>query len=543
MPHALRALSFTLLLTACGSGQKTPPGPQPDVTSPTVTLNGQGSVHGEFRFRAEARDDVALRDVRFFDNGLLIATDPSAPYETTRTYTSAENGPHTIKAVATDRSGNSAEASETFTVQVQPPPRPDTTKPTVTMVAQGRPDGRFTFVAQASDDVGIRDVRFFDNEVLIATDAAAPYEVTPGYTPQDDGAHTVRGVATDTSGNTAEAMVTVMLQLTPRPTSFHTVTTAMTGHTGALTTASPTVKVLDQFERPMADVPVSWGTERSQGWVFPRTSTTDVQGLAQADWILGDAPQQALTARVAGLPDVTWTGTAAPLATQANSVHLNFKTPDAKAYRISVQPVKAVRDTYFAAATIQDAYFGLQRHGDGNGGILIFSVWDTTGPATVIRPGDGTYCLDFGNEGTGKSCRLPLQWSLGERFTFEVTVTPVGNDADLTVIVTRGTGQRIDLGTIRHSGAVKLDHAYSFAEDYGPASASCLTTGERLTRISPLQALVNGQWQTFKTGRFTSYYPRTRCGNIYFGNQDGDFLLGTGGRLVSDPNIQQLTLP
>lgn len=543
MPNALRALSLTLLLTACGGGQTPPTGPQPDSTLPTVTLTGQGSARGEFRFQAEARDDIAVRDVRFFDNGVLIATDAAAPYEVTRTYTSADNGSHVIKAVATDSSGNSAEVSETFTVQVQPPPRPDTTNPTVTVTAQGKPDGRFSFVAQASDDVAIRDVRFFDNDKLIATDTAAPYEITPGYTPQDDGEHTIRAVATDTSGNAAEAMVTVMLQLTPRPSSFKTVTTALTGNTGALTTTSPTVKVLDQFGRPMAGVPVTWEAESGQGWVFPHASATDAQGQALADWVLGDAPQQVLTARVAGLPDVTWKGTAAPLATQANSVHLNFDTPAATAYRISIQPVKAVRDTYFAAATIQDAYFGLQRHGDGSSGILIFSVWDTTGPATVIRPGNGTYCLDFGNEGTGKSCRLPLQWSLGERFTFEVTVTPVGNDADLTVIVTRGNGQRIDLGTIRHTGAVKLNHAYSFTEDYGPASASCLATGERLTRISPLEALVNGQWQTFKTGRFTSYYPRTRCGNIYFGNQEGDFLLGTGGRLVSDPKVQQVTLP
>ena len=239
-----------------------------------------------------------------------------------------------------------------------------------------------------------------------------------------------------------------------------------------------------------------------------------------------------------------FTGTSTILATQANSVHLNYYTAPASAYRISVTPLKDAVPTYFSAATIQDAYFGVQRTGDGTTGMLIFSVWDTSGPATIVEQGDADRCVDFGNEGTGKSCRTDINWTAGETFTFEVNVTPLGSNADLAVHVQRSsTGQRIYLGKLRHTGVIQLTHAYAFVEDYGQVSSNCLTTGERLTKVSALQARVNNIWQIYKDVEFTSYYKRTRCGNIYFGLQDGQFVFGTGGNLVSNPNITRLSIP
>lgn len=542
-------LTIALILTACGGGSTGPTSPPSDTINPSITLAADTTNLAlptpSVTYTATATDNVALRDVRFFDNGTLLSTDTEAPYQLIRPYSSADNGTHRIKAVATDTSANSAEAQVEVHIALPTPPTPDTQKPYVRLQSFPNGSGSFRFEVIASDNVAVKDVRFFDNGVLFNTDTTAPYTANRTYTAADNGQHVIRVVATDTSGNTEEtsANVDVTVSEPSRAAQLTAVNPTITGNQGGMTTTTPTVKVIDQYGQPMRNIPVNWQVDQGQGWAFARTAVTDANGEAQADWILGSNTQQQLQATVQGLPIVQFQASATAISTQANSVHLNFATPQATAYRIAIKPSKATRNTYFAAATIQDAYFGLQRQGDGTEGMLIFSVWDNTGPATVIRTGNADTCMNFGGEGEGKSCRKYLQWTLDETFTFEATVVPAGNDADVTVIATRGNGERIDLGTIRHSGALKLTFADAFVEDYGAPSSSCLTTGERLTHVSPLEALVSGTWTTIKTASFSSYYPRTRCGNIYFSSGNGQFIFGTGGHLASDPKVNQLTLP
>lgn len=333
---------------------------------------------------------------------------------------------------------------------------------------------------------------------------------------------------------------------TPAPAPIPTLAaqkTTFIGNIGALTSSTPTVQVVDQSGQPLANIEVQWVVTGGTGWVYP-IGKTDIHGYARANWILGPESAQSLQASVTGTAPVNMSAQATTFTTQANSVHLYSFTAPATDYKIAVQPLQEATPTYFAAANVQDGYFGVQRTGAGTAGLLIFSVWDAAGPATVISAGTTDGCIDFGNEGTGKSCRKAVQWTDGETFTFELGVVPVGNDADMTVYATRSsTGERIHMGTLRHAGPVTLTSAAAFVEDYGQPSSNCLSTGARKTRVSPLQAKIGGTWQTINTASFDSYYPRTRCGNILFGKQDGWFLLGTGGRLVSDPAITTLTLP
>lgn len=109
---------FNLLFTVTDN-----PAPLPkDQAAPTVALTANPATltaTGPVTFRADAQDDVAVQDVKFYDGDTLLGTDDAAPYEWTQNYAAADNGIHTIRAVATDTSGNTAEAQTKLTVDIR----------------------------------------------------------------------------------------------------------------------------------------------------------------------------------------------------------------------------------------------------------------------------------------------------------------------------------------------------------------------------------------------------------------------------------------
>lgn len=100
---------------AAGGGDK-------DTNKPTVNLiisPKNLTAAGEVTFSADAKDDKEVAKVEFYDNGKLLGTDDSAPYEWTVKYSSNDNGSHDIKAVASDKSGNKGEDTGTLTVDIK----------------------------------------------------------------------------------------------------------------------------------------------------------------------------------------------------------------------------------------------------------------------------------------------------------------------------------------------------------------------------------------------------------------------------------------
>ena len=88
-----------------------------------VTAPADGAiVSGTVPLSATASDNVGVAGVRFFvDNNQLGAEDPSAPYgPVSWNTTTANNGTHTLKAVARDAAGNTT-TSATVTVTVANP--------------------------------------------------------------------------------------------------------------------------------------------------------------------------------------------------------------------------------------------------------------------------------------------------------------------------------------------------------------------------------------------------------------------------------------
>jgi len=101
----------------------------PDTTPPTVSIstpvNGS-TVSGTVTISANASDNVAVASVQFqLDGASLGSPDTSSPYTVSWTTTTASNGSHTLSAIATDKAGNSAKATNvTVTVNNTAPAPP-----------------------------------------------------------------------------------------------------------------------------------------------------------------------------------------------------------------------------------------------------------------------------------------------------------------------------------------------------------------------------------------------------------------------------------
>ena len=94
-----------------------------------------------------------------------------------------------------------------------PAPAPDTDAPVVTLASPGDTVGdTVTLEADATDDTGVTEVRFFADDALIDSDASAPYSVDWDTTGTADGEVVLTAEAEDAAGNigtSAEVVVTV----------------------------------------------------------------------------------------------------------------------------------------------------------------------------------------------------------------------------------------------------------------------------------------------------------------------------------------------
>ncbi|WP_372409216.1 ricin-type beta-trefoil lectin domain protein [Streptomyces luteireticuli] len=90
------------------------------------------------------------------------------------------------------------------------------------------------------------------------------------------------------------------------------------------------------------------------------------------------------------------------------------------------------------------AYTGMQANGPGEKRTFLFSVWD----AKEAKPGSrGSYCVDFGGEGEGKSCRIKYDWKEGR--TYRTRVAAEGDRWFGVTVTDETTGGSFKLGSIR----------------------------------------------------------------------------------------------
>lgn len=131
---SLLALTGTLL-AACNTSVGDISIPALTVTvAPTPLLNA-----GPVAFKATATDESGINKVEFYDNGTLVSTDTSAPYEASKSYTFADNGSRTIMVKAYDGSGNVATKTAPLTVAIADRNEPNDSVAAATPLSIGTP--------------------------------------------------------------------------------------------------------------------------------------------------------------------------------------------------------------------------------------------------------------------------------------------------------------------------------------------------------------------------------------------------------------------
>ncbi|THF87692.1 hypothetical protein E7T09_00120 [Deinococcus sp. KSM4-11] len=133
--NRLYALSLIVLtgglLSSCAPSDHTPPTVSVSA-SPTPLL-----VPGVATFTATATDAGGIAKVDFYDNGTLVQSDTSAPYNVTKPYAATDVGDHTIEARAYDKAGNLAKATATLSVTATDASEPNDTTDKATALAIG----------------------------------------------------------------------------------------------------------------------------------------------------------------------------------------------------------------------------------------------------------------------------------------------------------------------------------------------------------------------------------------------------------------------
>jgi len=174
--------------------------------SPTGTLHmvhPSGTIRPGARmyFRADATDDVHVRNVEFWVGGARARTDGAYPYEFSwLAETNQVGGVFNIRARVSDTGGNFRWIDLAQPLVVQP----DNVAPTVVITSPNVsvPSGEgFIVDASVTDDVGATDFVFFINGIQVGADQVAGNQWRVFPPPGLVGPHTLRMEAYDPSGN------------------------------------------------------------------------------------------------------------------------------------------------------------------------------------------------------------------------------------------------------------------------------------------------------------------------------------------------------
>lgn len=193
----------------------------PDMIPPIAAIISpvnNALIRGSVLIIVSASDNIGVTKVEFFKDDDIepFAFTTSAFYATLLDTEIISNGVHILRAKAYDAEGNSG-ISSPISVTV------DNVLPTVSLSAPSSGvavSSNVTVTASASDNIGIQQVDFNLDGILIGTDVAAPYSITWNSVAAIDGDHTLSAKAVDKAGNTSVApSVTVNVDNT-KPTVF-----------------------------------------------------------------------------------------------------------------------------------------------------------------------------------------------------------------------------------------------------------------------------------------------------------------------------------
>ncbi|MHB8879852.1 MAG: Ig-like domain-containing protein, partial [Myxococcaceae bacterium] len=209
----------------------------------------QSKVCGSITIEAAATDDVSVTQVEVFIDGSSLGVDTAAPFQKPWATGSVSNGPHVLKAVATDGAGQKAQHTLSATVDnagsaCDNLPSVSLTSPTRDVVT-----GQVAVAAAASDDVGVVKMQFFVDNGLIQEDATTPYAASWDSSAFSEGPHTLKALAYDTASQSSADVRQVTVDRTAPAVSITSPTSGavLAASFGVTATASDNVGI-DRIE-------------------------------------------------------------------------------------------------------------------------------------------------------------------------------------------------------------------------------------------------------------------------------------------------------
>ncbi len=235
------------------------PAPGPPSVSITSPVNA-ATVGASYTIDATAWDEGSVTSVEFFEDGISVGIDSTAPYSVSRT--GAASGAHVLTAVATDNNSNmTTSAAVNITV--------GNVSPTVSITSPANNatlNANFTISANAADSDGtISSVAFYQNGNLLGTDSASPYSFVWNNPPA--GSHALTAVATDNLG----AMTTsAVVNINAGTWTFNTLPSVSEWSTLSVAGVSGDVEVDTGLDSPMnsiaaASINTPLGTQAGSG--------------------------------------------------------------------------------------------------------------------------------------------------------------------------------------------------------------------------------------------------------------------------------------
>ncbi len=176
-----------------------------DTAVPTVTfltnVDALG-LKGTVLIRVSAEDDIQVKEVTLFRGTVSIGqmTMAGGAYELNVDTTALPEGALSLRAVATDLTGKTGDASvDTFVDNATPP---------TVQVSTPEPDGSYggvmSILATAEDDAGVAQVEFLIDGDSLATLVVPPFSFERDTLGLSEGQHTFVARATDNNGHTGE---------------------------------------------------------------------------------------------------------------------------------------------------------------------------------------------------------------------------------------------------------------------------------------------------------------------------------------------------
>ena len=212
-----------------------------DVTPPTVSISSpsSGAAAGTISLAATCSDDLAVATLQFMLDGAAYGGVFTGAGLHTRALdaNTLSSGTHTIEAICTDSSGNTAKAGPvTISTSDISPPQVSISSPAAGSTA----NGSVTFTATCTDNVSVNTMQF--------TLDGSPYGTlfTSGGTQSLTvsnlvlGTHVVGALCSDSSGNTANAATVTFTLSGSKGTTTSTVDFTITTLNGTPNTATVT---------------------------------------------------------------------------------------------------------------------------------------------------------------------------------------------------------------------------------------------------------------------------------------------------------------